>query len=212
MLALLCQHKAYQRVIAITRSKSWGADEGKVDWVKLPPKPDAESIDNLLPKGNDFFSCLGTTRKNAGSSEAFEAIDYDLNYAFAKTALSKGYTQYFLVSAVGADPTSSFLYTRVKGKLELDIKALPFWSIHLFQPGILLGERNENRFGESLAKPLFKGLDWLTRGVLGKYRPIEAEAVANSMVEAAQKMEGGIYTYSGNHLFELAESYYNDKA
>ena len=93
----------------------------------------------------------------------------------------------------------------------MDIKALPFWSIHLFQPGLLLGERNENRFGESLAKPLFKGLDWLTKGTLGKYRPIEAEAVANSMVEAAQKMQGGVYTYAGNQLFDLAETYYNQK-
>ncbi len=220
LLQALSKHQAYQRIVAVCRSEPWGATAGKVQWIQLPsPSGGADTeiasraaICEVLPKGDDFYSCLGTTRAKAGGAEKFEHIDYDLNLAFAEAAIERGYKQYLLVSSVGADARSSFLYTRVKGKLELAAKTLPFWSVHIFQPGLLLGERNDNRFGENLAKPLFKGLNWLSSGMLGKYRPVEAEALAESMVAAAQHTSGGNFTYQGEELHRLAEAYYLNQA
>lgn len=214
LLRALAEQPAYARVIALSRSRPTDLDElPGVDWEPLPSaQVDADGKHFVeVPAGQDFYSALGTTRAKAGGAEAFERIDYGLNVALARGAVAAGYGQYLLVSSVGSDPRSQFLYSRVKGTLELDIKALPFWGTHIFQPGLLLGERNESRWGERLAKPLFKGLDALTAGRLGRYRPVEAEAVAQAMVAAAQRTDGGIFTYTNPELQVLAEAYYRDR-
>ena len=84
------------------------------------------------------------------------------------------------------------------------MKALPFWAIHIFQPSVLLGERNENRWGEEIAGKLGKVIDGLTGGLLKKYRPIEADVVAKAMVSAAQKLEPGLHVYPSHWLQDLA--------
>jgi len=211
LLDALRESKLYARVVVVSRREV--SREAGLDWVPFPTTTpdDLEAISRVLPEGHDFFSCLGTTRANAGSAEAFERIDYGYNYAFAKTAQTKGYSQYLLVSSTGADPRSMFLYPRVKGKLEVAIKSIPFWSTHIFRPGLLLGDRNENRFGERIAKPIFKTLDFISGGRLRNAKPVEAEAVAHAMMAAAQRTQGGTYTYEGAELVDLADAYYLDK-
>ena len=214
LLRALAGHRAYGRVVALSRRRPAGlAGLDNVEWQPLSGvRTDGDGRDAIdVPPGQDFFSALGTTRAKAGSAEAFERVDYGLNLALARGALVAGYGQYLLVSSVGSDPRSTFLYSRVKGSLELEVKALPFWGIHIFQPGLLLGERNESRWGERIAAPLFRGLDKLTAGRLGRYRPVEAEAVANALVAAAQRTDGGTFTYTNPELQVLAEAYYRDR-
>lgn len=214
LLRQLAAHRAYTRVVALSRKRPTPLPAG-VEWLELPAATaerlaragETADLGDAVPPGDDFFSCLGTTRARAGSAAAFEAVDYALNRGLADAALAAGYNQYLLVSSVGADPRSAFLYPRVKGELELYVRGLPFWSVHLFRPGVLLGERNENRWGERLAKPLMRGLDRLTRGALGRYRPIEAGAVARAMVAAAQRTSGGIFVHANDELQVLAEAY-----
>ncbi len=211
LLEALLDHGAYARVYALSRKRPERRHE-KLAWVELPDTTarSIEEASRVLPKGDDFFSALGTTRAKAGSAGAFTAVDHDLNLAFAKAALNAGYNQYSLVSSGAADPRSLFLYLRVKGELELAVKALPFWSVSIFQPATLLGERNENRWGERAAKVIGKALDRVTGDLLSTYRPIEAEAVAYAMVASAQQTEGGVQTYLNKELNELAEAYYQE--
>lgn len=214
LLRALARHTAYERVVALARREPPALAELEgVEWRRLPPlRTDAHGRDVIdVPPGHDFFSALGTTRAKAGGAEAFERVDYGLNLALARGALAAGYGQYLLVSSAGSDPRSTFLYARVKGALELEVKALPFWGIHIFQPGLLLGERNERRWGERIAAPLFRGLDRLTAGRLGRYRPVEAEAVAQALAAAAQRTDGGTFTYTNPELHVLAEAYYRDR-
>eukprot|EP01132_Coremiostelium_polycephalum_P012613 gene12613-15412_t len=60
------------------------------------------------------FCCLGTTIKQAGSEEAFRAVDLDMVVAFAKRAREMGARHLIVISAIGADPKSSIFYNRVK--------------------------------------------------------------------------------------------------
>jgi uncharacterized membrane protein len=85
------------------------------------------------------------------------------------------------------------------------VRELPFWAIHIFQPSVLLGSRNENRFGEQVAGIIGKGLDSILGGMLSKYKPIEAEYVAQAMINTAQGLRAGAYTYSSGQLQALAE-------
>ena len=156
--------------------------------------------------GDDLFCCLGTTRKNAGSKEAFRHVDFDYNYLLALIAERNGINQYLLVSSVGADPDSPVFYSKVKGQLEKAVRELDFWSLHIFQPSLLLGERNENRFGEAVAQRIGKVLDKVTGNLLSKYKPIEAEYVAQAMVFAAQELTEGQHLHASHELQRMAEA------
>lgn len=103
----------------------------------------------------DAFSCLGTTKKQAGSKAAFRHIDYDFNLTFAKCCLSQGIKRFFLLSALGANANSPFFYNKIKGELENAVIALGFVQLYIFQPSLLIG-KHQNRPLETLSQQLFK--------------------------------------------------------
>ncbi len=88
---------------------------------------------------DDAYCCLGTTRRAAGSPQAFRAVDHDLVLRFARFAQSAGAKTLVVVSSAGAAPESRNFYLRVKGETELALEALRFRSLHLMQPSLLLG-------------------------------------------------------------------------
>ena len=59
-------------------------------------------------RGDVFFSCLGTTIKQAGSQKAQYKVDFTYQYEFAKLAKENGVSSYFLVSSTGANSSSAF--------------------------------------------------------------------------------------------------------
>src|SRR5690606_26648384 len=96
------------------------------------------------------FCCLGTTIKQAGSQEAFRAVDHDLVVAVAQRARALGARHFLVVSALGADPRSSVFYNRVKGEMEESLRAMDWPQLTIARPSLLLGERNETRLVEQL--------------------------------------------------------------
>ncbi|NNF35855.1 MAG: NAD(P)H-binding protein [Saprospiraceae bacterium] len=156
-------------------------------------------------KGDDLYLTIGTTMAKAKSKEAFRKVDYTYALNIAKAASENGMNQLMLVSSVGADSESVIFYSRIKGELENAIKELTFWSIHIFRPSILLGERPESRTGESIAKVIGKGLDFVLGGLLTKYKPVEAETVAKAMVAKAQELDSGIHVYPSHWIQKLSE-------
>lgn len=202
LVNFLLLHGAYEKV------KTFGRRELDIEHPKLEQHivnfDDPKSVREHMT-GDDLFCCLGTTRAKAGSKEAFFKVDFIYAFRVAKLGVEQGINQFFLVSSVGADKNSFFYYSRVKGEIEEAIKGLDYWSIHIFRPSVLLGERPENRWGEEIAGKIGGFLDGITGGLLTKYRPIESDIVAKAMVGAAQKFEKGIHIYPSEHLQELAE-------
>jgi len=129
------------------------------------------------------FSSLGTTIKQAGSKEQFFAVDHDLVLEFAGWAKQLGASKFLYVSAMGANPTSSIYYNRVKGRTEDDLKEMGFAFLGLFRPSLLLGTRHEFRFGEQVAMIFMAPLTWMKLG--GNIRPIRDHVVAKSLVQVA---------------------------
>ncbi|MCU0348262.1 MAG: oxidoreductase [Saprospiraceae bacterium] len=197
----LLLHPAYEKVVVFVRRPLALEHPKLVQQVVDFDKP--ESFKHLV-KGDDLFCCLGTTMAKAGSKEAFYKVDFTYAFQAAQMGSINGVGQYLLVSSVGADPGSRFFYSKVKGELEAAVKTLGFWSLHIFQPSVLLGERNENRFGEQLAGKIGSIFDRLTGGLLTKYRPIEADVVAKAMVSAAQGVKPGVHVYPSHFLQGLA--------
>lgn len=137
-----------------------------------------------LVRGDVLFSTLGSTIKQAGSKLAQYKIDFTYQYQFAQIASKNGITSYVLVSAIGANPKATFFYNRMKGELEEAVKALPFESIHILRPSVLVGNRQKNRIGEKIASSLLILLNSL--GFFKAYRPVSAESVAQSLINASK--------------------------
>lgn len=142
------------------------------------------------------FCCLGSTIKQAGSQEAFRAIDFELVLAFARRARELGARHLLVISALGADANSSVFYNRVKGDMEQALKAQNWPQLTLVRPSLLLGSRNEFRIGEQLAAPFMR---WLP----GKYRGIEAAVLARAMWRLALEESDGVRVVESDELRRL---------
>jgi uncharacterized protein YbjT (DUF2867 family) len=135
--------------------------------------------------GDDVFCCLGTTIKKAGSQDAFRKIDYELPVLIGNVAKKKAIENLFVVSSLGADPTSSNFYLKTKGEMETTLTQMNFKGLKFFRPSMLLGDRSESRPMETLGKVIMKGLGFLFVGGLKKYKAIHAKTVALCMIKAA---------------------------
>ena len=158
-----------------------------------------------LPEADDVFCCLGTTIKEAGSKEAFCEVDFHYPLKLARLSLKRGAQQYLLVSAMGADKNSQFFYNQVKGEVEEAVAGEGFKALHIFRPSVLLGERDETRFGEKIAQVAMQGAAPLMVGNFKKYRPIEAYDLAKAMVHMAKKELEGTYVFESDKIEALAK-------
>ena len=155
--------------------------------------------------GDELYSAMGTTIKKAGSKEAQYKIDVTYQYEFAKAAAENGVKSYFLVSSSGANAKSKLFYMKIKGELEEKVKLLPFKKIRIFRPSLLLGERNEKRFGEKAAERLLKIVVPLF-SFLKNQRPIEGEKVARAMIGSANETDSErIKIFEPIEIFSLAD-------
>jgi uncharacterized protein YbjT (DUF2867 family) len=144
--------------------------------------------------------------KQAGSREAFRQIDFEANLSLATLAAKGGACQFVIVSSISADPHSSTFYLRVKGELEDVLKSLPFPSLHLFRPSFLAGDRLGSRPGERVGVAVAKALDFAFVGSLKKFSPVDVDALATAMLQAARRADPGIHVYEYEQILELAKS------
>jgi uncharacterized protein YbjT (DUF2867 family) len=158
-------------------------------------QPDATQV-----IGDDVFCCLGTTMKQAGSKEAFYAVDYEYPVQTARFARQNGATQYLIVSSMGADPKSAFFYNRVKGEVEESLRLVGFGSLHIFRPSLLLGDRGERRIGEQIGESLMRVFKPIMIGPLRKYQAIDSATVANAMLAFAGKEQSGVFVHESDEL------------
>jgi uncharacterized protein YbjT (DUF2867 family) len=178
---LLASHH-YHRIHVLLRrpARDLQADERVslhyVEYNKLTP----------MPPVDDVFIALGTTIDVAGSKEAFRRVDHDAVLATARACLLRGAKRLVVVSAMGASRRSLVFYNRVKGQMEEAVSRLPFESVTILQPSLLLGDRaalgQPQRQGEQLAARLLKPVMPLVPRAV---RPIAAQDVAKAMLDAA---------------------------
>ena len=149
-------------------------------------------------------STLGSTRKAAGSWEAFEAVDRHAVLDFASAARAAGATRYVLVSSSGANAASGSAYLRLKGEVEAAVAALGFARVDLVQPGLLLGKRDELRPAEAVGQWLAPLLNLALRGSLDRYAAIDGAVVARAIAALVKRCEPGLYHHTNRELRALA--------
>lgn len=178
LIEQLCESEEYVAVIAIAR-RQLTFEHPKLE-VRIKSFDELEEDD--LPPVNDVFCCLGTTRKKAGSKEAFEQVDFEYPLRIASLAKKKGIPHFVVISAMGAKESSPFYYNRVKGKLEKELIDLQLDRLTIVRPSLLTGERDEFRLGERVGATALAVTNPLFAGPLKKYRSIEASQLALAMM------------------------------
>jgi uncharacterized protein YbjT (DUF2867 family) len=202
-LRLLVREPTFARIVVLTRRplgnfvahEAGGerVEEHVVNFDRLADHAGLLRVDQVI-------CTLGTTIKQAGSQQRFREVDFGYPYTIAQLALERGAQHYLLVTAIGADARSRIFYNRVKGELEDALCALPYPSITILRPSLLLGERQESRPGESIAKRF---------GFLAprKYRPVSGRAVAAALLACARANAPGVRIVESREIPLLAESY-----
>jgi uncharacterized protein YbjT (DUF2867 family) len=148
---------------------------------------------------DDVYCCLGTTIKKAGSQEAFKKVDHTLVVTVAELMKKQGAEQFLVISAMGADKDSKVFYNRVKGEMEAALQKMGYPCLRIIRPSLLLGPRKEFRLGEKIGVLLIPLLKPFLLGALKKYRPVEAEKVAQFMVKvASEEPVAGVHVYESN--------------
>lgn len=191
------------RVIAVTR-RPMDTQHPKLTNLMV----DYEHLEDYAPrmKADAVLSALGTTLKQAGSAAAFTRVDYDYQLRAAQIARANGTKTFILLSSGGVNSKSLMLYLRVKGQIEEAIAALGFDRLAILRPSVLLGERRDSRPAEAIAQWGARALQFLFAGPLEKYKGIEADTVAQAMVNAVQKPYKGTRFVENLEIFTWAKS------
>ena len=132
-------------------------DQHELDFDKLEGHAELFDVDVII-------CCLGTTIKKAGSQDQFRKVDLGYPLKAGELGRSQGVRAFILMSAIGASSSSTIFYNRVKGELD---------------------DRKEQRTAEALGIKAMPLVNRLLIGPLDKYRGIEAQTVADAMVNEA---------------------------
>lgn len=148
----------------------------------------------------DVFCTLGTTIKKAGSKEQFEKVDYHYVIELAKLVQQCGARKLVVITAMGSHEQSRFFYSRVKGKTEQQLQQIALPQLIIVRPSLIVGERNEVRFGEIMAVKLSTWLSFIFKGKMKKYKPNQAKDIAIAMLKLAKLCKEPIKIVSSDEI------------
>jgi len=191
----LHQRPATQLTVLLRRPVSWiDAIAEQSAQVTVLRADDFRQLPALPPQDRVLIA-LGSTMAQAGSRDAFAAVDRDAVIAVARAGLAAGARRLGVVSSAGANPASPNFYARVKGEMEAAISDLPTEHTVIARPSLLMGDRKSleqaQRLGEEWA---LRVMQPLRRLMPEGWRPVSAATVAGALlqaVEAAQPRSKG---------------------
>ncbi|MBM3070099.1 NAD(P)H-binding protein [Enterobacter sp. RHBSTW-00994] len=195
LLRMLLQHPKVNYIAAPTRRPL--AD---IAGIYNPHKPQlSDALAQVQDPIDIVFCCLGTTRREAGSKEAFVHADYTLVVETALAGKRLGAKHLLVVSSMGANAHSPFFYNKVKGKMEQALIAQKWERLTIVRPSMLLGHRETSRLTEMVLAPVFQFFP-------GNWKSIDARDVARAMLkEALTPSQEGTNIVPSAKLRELAQ-------
>ncbi|MDP4221986.1 MAG: NAD(P)H-binding protein [Bacteroidota bacterium] len=169
--------------------------------VKVIDFTDGTAFRTAIAGSDAIFCAVGTTQKKVkGDKAEYRKVDYDIPVHAAQFCSETGCPHFLLVSSLGASRVSGNFYLKLKGEVEDTIRNMNIPSVSVFRPSMLLGKREEFRFGEIIAKALSVPFSFL---FTSKYKPIKADQVARAMIAASKKDKPGFHVYHYREMIEL---------
>ena len=155
-----------------------------------------EDYKKVVNKDYIIIASIGTTQSKVNFNKIeYRKVDYDILLNIAMACKSNKASSFSFVSSAGADEKSKNFYLKLKGEIENSIMQIGLKSCLIFRPSLLLGKRNEFRFGEIIGQKIMPLVSFLMKS---EYKPIKAVDVAKSIVHESKKIISGnkIYQYS----------------
>ncbi len=182
LLQKLIEDNRYDSIKLFSRSKMEGL-----------PKKVTQFIGNLLKleqfktdfNADEVFCCIGTTAKKTPNKVLYKQIDYGIPLTAAKLSKENNINTFLVISAMGSDKKSSVFYNRTKGEMEYDVLQQNIKNTYILRPSLIGGERKESRILEKIGLFVFKIIQPLFIGKLKKYSIINAESIAQTMINLA---------------------------
>ena len=195
LLRMMALEPRITQITAATRRLMQDMPDGVIN----PHDPQlTDALATVTSPVDMVFCCLGTTKREAGSKEAFVHADYTLVVDTALTGQRLGARHMLVVSAIGENARSPFFYNRVKGEMEEALIAQNWPQLTIVRPSMLLGDRENRRLNESLMAPLFAFLP-------GNWKSIDARDVAKAMlIDALSPAKQGVNIIPSAKLREMA--------
>ena len=191
------------RLVALTRRETPIPRGTRMEMLVADPADWPEAIATIAPEA--VICALGTTRRKAGSEEAFRAVDHDLVLELAGAARKAGVASFVLVSSVGANAMGKAFYLRVKGEVEAALTKLKFRRLDILRPGLLRGKRGQDRRPlERLAMLASPIANLLLHGDRQRYRSIDARAVAAAALQLTGEKAAGRFTHDNDSILRAA--------
>ncbi len=194
VLKLLINDDDYETINVITRKKVTVKSKKIKNYIIDFTNPDGYK--KVIKKGDVVIASIGTTQSKVNfNKKKYRKVDYDILLNIAKVCKSNQASSFCFVSSAGANEKSKNFYLGLKGEIENSIMHLALKSCLIFRPSLLLGKRNEFRFGEIMAQKIMPLFSFLMKS---NYKPIKATDVAKSIVRESKKVSQGnkVYHYS----------------
>ena len=193
--------RPWLHLIALTRREAPMPRGARMEMLVAEPAgwPEAVAV-------REHLVCLQVAIRDAGSEEAFRAVDHDLVLTLARAAKESGVATFVLVSSAGANPHAKAFYLQVKGEVEAALTKLRFRRLDILRPGLLRGSRGT--FGRpletagKLASPL---TDLLLHGDNRRYRSIDARVVAAAAAQCTREKVQGRFLHDNDSIQRYAK-------
>ena len=196
LIQQLSEGNQFDNIYGVVRREGSLPDLPRVSEVVV----DFESLDLSHLNADVIFCALGTTMKTAGSKTRFYAVDHDYVIKSGEEGKKIGVKHFLMVSSIGASASSWTYYLKVKGLTEGDLIALGFEKTSIFRPSLLLGPRQEHRFGEKLGESTLRIIRPLMVGGLQKQIPVHASQVAAAMIDQCSDETPGVFQFDSNFI------------
>lgn len=178
LLNMLLNDSRYEKVKVFSRSSVGFTheklEEHLVDLLKLEDYKDSF-------KADEVYCCIGTTKSKTPDKETYKKIDFGIPLSAAKLCRANKISTFLVISALGADSNSSIFYNKVKGEMQHQVLEQGIKNTYIFQPSLIAGNREEERFFEKLGIKGMKVFNNLLIGSFKKYRSIHPETIAKAM-------------------------------
>ncbi|RKR13113.1 uncharacterized protein YbjT (DUF2867 family) [Maribacter vaceletii] len=154
---------------------------------------------------DEVYCCIGTTTKKTPNKLVYKQIDYGIPLAAAKLAKEKNIASFLVISAMGANKNSSVFYNKTKGEMEQGVLKQNIKNTFILRPSLIGGERKEHRLLEKIGLIIFKIIQPLFIGNLRKYRIINAESIAQAMLNLTNHISNADVIITSNDIEKLSK-------
>lgn len=203
LVKLLTEKDFYDEIVVVSR-RPLDLKDDKIKPIVLETFDHLDTVKDQL-NVHDVYCAIGTTRKKAGSKDAFLKIDLEYPIAVAMLTMDQSnFQQFLVVTSLGAKADSPLFYNRAKGKLEVALEKLNMRALKIFQPSLLLGKRDEVRLLEGFAKAVSAILSFFVIGSKKRIWSIHAHEVAEAMYRVAKLNEEGVQRHKPDQMLEIA--------